>query len=96
MSTSAFYERETCEPSARDRRRDLVAEHVQAAFGAGRGTYGHRRAHAILRRCHDTAVASASLKLVRSIMREQGLHACQPRAWRTTTFGDGGGADTYP
>ncbi len=92
VSTSGFYEWLTRGPSARDARRALVAEHVAAAFEHGRGTYGFRRVHAIVARCNDPAVASASPKLVRSIMRELGLHACQPRAWRTTTVNDGGGA----
>ena len=92
VSRSGFYEWRDREVSARDARREVVAAHVQAAFDAGRGTYGARRVHAILTRCDDPAVASASLKLVRSIMRELRLFACQPRAFRTTTVNDGGGA----
>lgn len=92
VSTSGFYEWLDREQSQRAARRELVGLHVQAAFDAGRGTYGVRRVHAILTRCGDPLVASASLNLVRSIMRELGLFACQPRAWRTTTVNDGDGA----
>ncbi len=91
VSRSGFYEWRDRAVSARAARREVVAAHVQAAFDAGRGTYGARRVHAILTRCDDPDVASASLKLVRSIMRELGLFACQPRAFRTTTVNDGGG-----
>jgi transposase InsO family protein len=88
VSTSAFYDWLTGEPSARARRRAKITDHVQAAFQAGRGTYGVRRVHAILARSHDPEVASASLRIVRDIMAENDLHACQPRAYRTTTIRD--------
>ena len=39
-----------------------------------------RRVHAILARSYDPEVASASLRIVRDIMAENDLHACQPRA----------------
>lgn len=88
VSTSAFYAWLTGEPSARDQRRARIGVHVQAAFDAGRGTYGVRRVHAVLTRSDDPQVATASLRIVRDIMREKGLHACQPRAYRTTTVQD--------
>ncbi len=86
VSRSGFYEWERAEPSARAVRRATVAEHVRAAFEAGRGTYGVRRVHAMLTRSEDPQVASASLKLVRTLMAEHGLRACQPRAYRVTTL----------
>ena len=89
VSASGYYEWSTAAPSARARRRALATLHVRAAFTAGRGTYGVRRVHAILTRCDDPSVATVSLQLVRSIMREDGLVACQPRAYRTTTERDG-------
>ena len=92
VSTSGFYEWADRAQSARAARRELVAVHVRAAFDAGRGTYGFRRVHAIIARCNDPIVASASPKLIRSIMADLGLVACQPRAWRTTTLNDGTGA----
>jgi len=88
VSTSAFYDWCTRPLSARERRRATITAHVQAAFEAGRGAYGVRRVHAILTRSHDPEVASASLRIVREIMAENDLHACQPRAYRTTTIRD--------
>ena len=67
VSTSAFYDWLTRAPSARQRRRAKITVHVQAAFEAGRGTYGVRRVHAILARSYDPEVASASLRIVRDI-----------------------------
>ena len=75
-------------PTDRDRRRAKVAEHVQAVFDLGRGAYGVRRVHVILQRSLDPEVASCSARLVRSIMAELGLKACQPRAYKTTTDPD--------
>lgn len=88
VSRSGFYAWQHAEPSARQLRRAKVARHVQAAFEAGRGTYGVRRVHAILTRSTDPEVASASIDLVRSIMAELELAACQPRAYQTTTVTD--------
>jgi putative transposase len=86
VSRSGFYAWDAAVPSARARRRVKLAEHVRAAFEAGRGTYGVRRVHAILGRSDDPEVAGVSLGLVRDLMAEQGLHACQPRAYRVTTL----------
>ena len=86
VSRSGFYEWAAAAPSARARRRVKVEVHVRAAFAAGRGTYGVRRVHAIVSRSDDPEVASASPKLVRAIMAQLGLRACQPRAYRVTTL----------
>lgn len=88
VSTSGFYDHLAAEQTSRDRRRAKVTDHVQAAFDAGRGTYGVRRVHSILQRSTDPEVASCSAKLVRSIMAELGLKACQPRAYKRTTDPD--------
>ena len=88
VSRSGFYDWQRAEPSKRQRRRAKVTRHVHGAFEAGRGTYGVRRVHAILTRCTDPEVASASIDLVRAIMREEGLAACQPRAYKVTTEQD--------
>lgn len=88
VSTSGFYDHVNAVESDRDRRRALVTTHVQAAHKAGRGAYGVRRVHAVLRRSHDPEVASCSITLVRSIMAELGLAGCQPRAYKTTTDPD--------
>ena len=86
VSRSGFYAWEAAVPSARARRRAKLAEHVRAAFEAGRGTYGARRVHAVLGRSDDPQVAGVSLGLVRDLMADLGLHACQPRAYRVTTL----------
>ncbi len=88
VSTSGFYEFESAPASPRQLRRAKIGLHVEAAFTLGRGTYGVRRVAQVLRRSADPQVASTSLKLVRAIMAEQGLHACQPRAYKVTTIRD--------
>lgn len=88
VSAAGFYDHLKATRTARARRRALVTIHVRAAFTLGRGTYGVRRVHHILTRSDDPHVASASPKLVRSIMAELDLKACQPRAYRTTTESD--------
>jgi putative transposase len=88
VSTSGFYDYCNAVETDRARRRAKLISHVQAAFTLGRGTYGVRRVQRVLHRSHDPEVASASEKLVRSIMAELGLRACQPRAYKTTTQPD--------
>ena len=48
VSTSGFYDHEAAVETDRARRRATVSRYVEAAFTAGRGTYGVRRVHAIL------------------------------------------------
>ena len=96
VSTSGFYDWCSAAISARSGRRAAVRSHVQAAFDAGRGTYGVRRVHAVLARSSDPQVASVSLKMVRSVMAELDLRACQPRAYKVTTVQDGSVAATIP
>ena len=96
VSTSGFYDYCNAVQTDRARRRAKLISPVQAAFTLGRGTYGVRRVHGVLTRSRDPEVASCSVKLVRSIMAELGLKACQPRASKTTTQADpaaGGPAD---
>jgi putative transposase len=88
VSTSAFYAWATGQPSPRARRRAKIGVHVRAAFEAGRGAYGVRRVHAVLTRSDDPEVATASPRIVRDLMREHGLRACQPRPHRVTTVPD--------
>jgi len=96
VSTSGFYEWRGAASSARARRRVTVSTHVQAAFDAGRGTYGVRRVQQALARSTDPQVASVSLKMVRSVMAELDLRACQPRAYKVTTVQDGSVTPTIP
>ena len=78
VSASGFYEWLTAPVSARARRRERVAAQVQIAFTRGRGTYGVRRVHRELGRHADPTVATTSVKLVRSLMRELDLQAAKP------------------
>ena len=93
VSRAGYYDWCAAVPSDRELRRAKVTDHVRAAFELGRGTYGARRVHAVLTRSDDPQVATAGLDLVRDIMRTEGLVACQPRAYRTTTVRD---EDTPP
>jgi len=88
VSRSGFYDWTKATPSARALRRATITEYVTAAFALGRGTYGARRVHAVVARSDDPQVGTVSLDLVRNIMAEQGLRACQPRAYRVTTVSD--------
>jgi putative transposase len=83
---SSFYAwRGRVESATAARRREL-GERVRRVFGEHRGRYGCRRVAAQLNReGHECSVG-----LVADLMRELGLRACQPRAYkRTTLSGDG-------
>jgi putative transposase len=78
---SSFYAwRNRAETATAARRREL-AVHVRRVFDAGRGAYGCRRVAAQLNR--DGHLCGVGL--VADLMRELGLRACQPRAYKRTT-----------
>jgi putative transposase len=78
---SSFYAwRNRAETRSAARRRALAAQ-VRRAFEAGRGAYGCRRVAAQLNRDGHPC----SVGLVADLMREAGLRACQPRAYKRTT-----------
>jgi putative transposase len=78
---SSFYAwRNRAETPAAARRRELAVL-VKKVFGDGRGAYGCRRVAAQLNRDGHPC----SVGLVADLMREQGLKACQPRAYKRTT-----------
>ena len=78
---STFYTwRNRAETATMARRRELAGQ-VRRVFDAARGTYGCRRVAAQLNR---DGVA-CSVGLVADLMRELGLKACQPRAYKRTT-----------
>ena len=90
VSASGFYDwRSRLESPTAARRRRLEAL-VAAAFAAGRGSYGYRRVHAQLVRWGE----QASPELVRALMRQLGLTACQPRPYKVTTRADAAAAAT--
>ena len=79
---SSFYAwRNKAETATAARRRELAAQ-VCRVFEAGRGAYGCRRVAAQLNRDgHPCSVGLAA-----DLMRELGLRACQPRAYKRTTI----------
>lgn len=81
VSKSGFYEWRKRPMSATATRREELAEKVKALFEDSDGVYGYRRIHAELVRGGE----QAGPELVRQLMRELGLVACQPRPYRTTT-----------
>jgi transposase InsO family protein len=78
VSTSGYYEWCDRPESATAQRRGFLELLVKKAFDDSDETYGHRRVHAQLARWDE----HPSPELVRGIMRELGLVACQPRPWR--------------
>jgi putative transposase len=81
VARSSFYAWCNRAETATALRRRELAEHVEAVFDASRGTYGCRRVTAALnRQGHPCSVG-----LVAELMRELGLHGCQPRAYKHTT-----------
>jgi len=92
VSTSGFYAWRDRPASATTRRRARLAVLVQAIFDGSDGTYGYRRIHAVLLRQGE----DCGPELVRDLMRELGLVACQPRPWRPTTTQPGAGAEIVP
>ena len=78
VSKSGFYEWWGRPASATTLRREFLSAAIVKAFEDSDGTYGHRRVHAQLARWGE----QVSVELVRALMRELGLVACQPRPWR--------------
>ena len=90
VSRSGYYEWHGRAPSQATVRHRQLAVLVAWSFEASDGTYGYRRVHADLAR----AGQHADDETIRQIMRELGLVACQPRAWRPVTTVAGDTADT--
>jgi len=86
VSRSGFYEWRNSPESATAKRRGELALVVRKSFDDSNETYGYRRVHA------DLAAwgVPCGPEFVRSVMRELGLEACQPKPWRfSLTEGDG-------
>ncbi|MEU3464600.1 IS3 family transposase [Streptomyces sp. NPDC006733] len=84
VSTSGFYHWRSRPVSATAERRAGLKSIIRQVFHDSHETYGHRRVHAMLQRMN----VQAGPELVRLLMRELGLVACQPRPWRLTTVAD--------
>ena len=81
VSRSGYYEWRDRPVSPSQLRRDRLAALIAVIFDDFEQTHGHRRIHAALLR----RGVPCSAELVADIMRELGLRACQPRAYRVTT-----------
>src|SRR5207237_10848114 len=85
VSKSGFYEWRSRPDSATAKRREQLKLLITRAFDDSDGTYGYRRITWQLARWGIAAGAG----LVRRLMRELGLVACQPRPWRPQTTRQG-------
>jgi transposase InsO family protein len=85
VSKSGYYDWRSRPQSAAAARRELLKIKIKALFEANDGTYGYRRLHAALVRGGE----EAGEELVRQLMRELGLVACQPAPWRPQTTQQG-------
>ena len=85
VSKSGFYEWRSRPDNATVKRREELKLLIQKAFDDSDGTYGYRRIWSQLARWGVRAGA----ELVRALMRELGLVACQPRPWRPSTTQQG-------
>ena len=81
VSTSGYYEWRNRPASATATRREHLKKLITAIFKHSDQTYGYRRVHAQLVRQGE----QASPELVRELMRELDLVACQPKPYRPTT-----------
>jgi transposase InsO family protein len=85
VSRSGFYEWAKRPESATARRREQLKILITKSFTDSDGTYGYRRVHAELTRWGHRC----SPELVRALMRQLDLVACQPKPWRhSLTDGD--------
>ena len=85
VSKSGFYDWKSRPESATAKRQHKLRLLIQKAFDDSDGTYGYRRIAEQLAR--QGVVAGA--ELVRRLMRQLGLVACQPRPWRPSTTKQG-------
>jgi transposase InsO family protein len=92
VSSSGYYEWRERPDSATTTRRESLKLIVIKSFADSDETYGHRRVHAELARWGERC----GVELVRSIMRELGLVACQPRPWRHSLTEADGAAGPIP
>ena len=85
VSKSGFYDWKSRPESGTVKRQERLRLLIRKIFEDSDGTYGYRRVAWQLAR--QGTVAGA--ELVRKLMRELGLVACQPRPWRPSTTQQG-------
>jgi putative transposase len=81
VSKSGYYEWRSRPQSAAVERRELLKLKIKALFEFNNEEYGYRRMHQVLVRGGEECCP----ELVRQLMRELGLVACQPAPWRPAT-----------
>lgn len=86
VSKSGFYEWRNRPASATAERREVLRVRIVEVFEESDQAYGYRRVQEQLGR----EGVEAGPELVRSIMRDAGLVACQPRPYKVTTLADAG------
>ncbi len=90
VSASGFFDWRRRPTSATAQRREQLSARITAVFDASDSTYGYRRVHAQLAR----QGVHCGRELVRHVMRELNLVACQPRPRRAgLTASDGADHD---
>ena len=92
VSTSGFHHWRTRPQSATAARRETLLARIRHYFEESEGTYRYRRIHADL----TAEQTQCSPELVRQLMRQEGLVACQPRPFRVTTQADAMAAANMP
>jgi putative transposase len=85
VSRSGFYEWQDRPLSATAQRREDRKVEIAQIFADPDETYGYRRIHAELAR----KGTRTCLELVRGLMHQMGLVACQPRPWRLSSTASG-------
>jgi putative transposase len=85
VSKSGFYDWRSRPESATVKRQEKLRSLIRKIFADSDGTYGYRRIAEQLAR----QGIIAGLELVRKLMRQLGLVACQPRPWRPATTKQG-------
>jgi transposase InsO family protein len=85
VSRSGFYDWKSRPESATAKRQEKLRLLIKKIFDDSDSTYGYRR---IAEQLARQGIA-AGAELVRKLMRQLGLVACQPRPWRPTTTRQG-------
>jgi putative transposase len=85
VSKSGFYDWKSRPESVTARRQEKLRLLIREIFDDSDGTYGYRRIAGQLAR----QGVAAGAELVRKLMRQLGLVACQPRPWRPVTTRQG-------
>jgi putative transposase len=85
VSKSGFYDWKSRPESVTARRQEKLRLLIREIFDDSDGTYGYRRIAGQLAR----QGIAAGAELVRKLMRQLGLVACQPRPWRPVTTRQG-------